>query len=159
MDIHNWIMEPNNFAVLFSSVLHMIQQNINKTSFRKNISPRLLFLAFVFNMYLYLNTYNVEQFENYPHYHNAEEPSEIQRFFMFPHQMHHNKLIFPNRKIILDVFHSALLSREREIKFFGLFGDRGHRGPHSPYKPCNHNLYIGIIIFPHIDNPQSTGNN
>ena len=47
--------------------------------------------------------------------------------------------------------------REREIKFIGLFGDRGHRGPYSPYKPCNHNLYIGIIIFPHIDNPQSTG--
>ena len=22
----------------------------------------------------------------------------------------------------------------------------------SPYKPCNHSLYIGIIIFPHIDN-------
>ena len=49
--------------------------------------------------------------------------------------------------------------REREIKFIGLFGDRGHQGPLSPYKPCNHNLYIGIIIFPHIDNPQSTGYN
>ena len=47
----------------------------------------------------------------------------------------------------------------REIKFIGLFVDRGHRGPYSPYKPCNHNLYIGIIIFPHIDNPQSTGYN
>ena len=49
--------------------------------------------------------------------------------------------------------------KEKEIKFIGLFGDRGHRGPYSPYKPCNHNLYIGIIIFPHIDNPQSTGYN
>ena len=49
--------------------------------------------------------------------------------------------------------------REREIKFIGLFEDRGHRGPYGPYKPCNHNLYIGIIIFPHIDNPQSTGYN
>ena len=48
-------------------------------------------------------------------------------------------------------------SPEREIKFIGLFGDRGHRGPYSPFKPCNHNLYIGLIIFPHIDNPQSTG--
>ena len=48
---------------------------------------------------------------------------------------------------------------EREIKFIGLFEDRGHRGPYSPYKPFNHNLYIGIIIFPHIDNPQSTGYN
>ena len=43
--------------------------------------------------------------------------------------------------------------------FIGLFEDRGHRGPYSPYKPFNHNLYIGIIIFPHIDNPQSTGYN
>ena len=49
--------------------------------------------------------------------------------------------------------------REREIKFIGLFEDRGHRGPYSPYKPFNHNLYIGIIIFLHIDNPQSTGYN
>ena len=49
--------------------------------------------------------------------------------------------------------------REREIKFIGLFGDRGHRGPYSPYKLRNHNLYIRIIIFPHIDNPQSTGYN
>ena len=40
------------------------------------------------------------------------------------------------------------------IKFNGLFGYSGHRGPYSPYKPCNHNLYIGIIIFPHIDNTQ-----
>ena len=54
---------------------------------------------------------------------------------------------------------SKLLQREREIKFICLFGDRGHRGPYSPYKPCNHNLYIGIIIFPHIDNPQYTGYN
>ena len=46
---------------------------------------------------------------------------------------------------------------EREIKFIGLFEERGHRGPYSPYKPCNHNLYIGIIIFPHIDNPQYAG--
>ena len=47
----------------------------------------------------------------------------------------------------------------REIKFIGLFGDRGQQGPYQPYKPCNHNLYIGIIIFPHIDNAQSTGYN
>ena len=49
--------------------------------------------------------------------------------------------------------------RERDIKFIGLFGDRGHRGPYSPYKPCNHNLYIEIIIFPHVDNPKSKGYN
>ena len=47
----------------------------------------------------------------------------------------------------------------REIKFIGLFGDKGHWGPYNPYKPCNHNLIIGIIIFPHIDNLQSTGYN
>ena len=40
--------------------------------------------------------------------------------------------------------------RERERE------DRGHRDPYSPYTPCNHNLYIGIVIFPHI---QSTGYN
>ena len=51
------------------------------------------------------------------------------------------------------------LQREREIKSIGLFEDRGHRGPYSPYKPFNHNLYIGIIIFPHKNNPQSTGYN
>ena len=32
-------------------------------------------------------------------------------------------------------------------------------GSCNPYKPCNHNLYIGMIIFPHIDNPQSTDYN
>ena len=52
--------------------------------------------------------------------------------------------------------HFTFIESEREIKFIGLFGDRGHRGP---YKQCNHNLSIGIIIFPHIDNPQSTGYN
>ena len=57
-----------------------------------------------------------------------------------------------NHALALD-----LLQREREIKFIGLFENRGHRGPYSPYKPFNHNLYIGIIIFPHIDNPQYTG--
>ena len=41
------------------------------------------------------------------------------------------------------------------IKFNGLFRDSGHRGPCSPYRPCNYNLYIGIIIFPHIDNTPS----
>ena len=51
----------------------------------------------------------------------------------------------------------GLNEREREIKFIGLFENRGHQGPYSSYKPFNHNLYIGIIIFPHIDNPQYTG--
>ena len=37
------------------------------------------------------------------------------------------------------------------IKSNGLSGDSGQPGPYSPYKPCNHSLYIGIIIFPHID--------
>ena len=38
------------------------------------------------------------------------------------------------------------------IKFNGLSSDGGHRGPYNAYKSCNHNLYIGIIILPHIDN-------
>ena len=54
---------------------------------------------------------------------------------------------------------AKVMQREREIKFISLFENRGHRGSYSPYKPFNHNLYIGIIIFPHIDNPQSTGYN
>ena len=28
-----------------------------------------------------------------------------------------------------------------------------HQGP---YKPCNHNLHIGVIILPNINNTQST---
>ena len=45
------------------------------------------------------------------------------------------------------------------IKFNSLSEDSGQCGPYGPYKPCNHNLYIGIITFPHIDNTQSTGHN
>ena len=34
---------------------------------------------------------------------------------------------------------------------------RGQRDQCNPYKPCNHNIYYGIIhIFPHIDNTEST---
>ena len=40
-----------------------------------------------------------------------------------------------------------------------LIVNNGQRGPCNPYKPCNHNLYIGINIFPHIDDTQSTGYN
>ena len=61
--------------------------------------------------------------------------------------------------ILIKIQLLSFKQREREIKFIGLFEDRGHRGPYSPYKLFNHNLYIGIIIFPHIDNPQSTGYN
>ena len=28
---------------------------------------------------------------------------------------------------------------------------------YNPYKLCDNNVYTGIFIFPHIDNPQSTG--
>ena len=45
------------------------------------------------------------------------------------------------------------------IKFNGLSEDSRQRGPYGPYKPSNHSLYIRIIIFPHIDNMQSTGHN
>ena len=40
-----------------------------------------------------------------------------------------------------------------------IFISYGQWGPCIPYKPRNHNLYIGIIIFLHIDNPQPTGYN
>ena len=53
----------------------------------------------------------------------------------------------------------AIIGSEWVIKFNSLFGDSGHQGPYSPHKPCNYSLYIGIIIFPHIDNAQSTGYN
>ena len=56
-----------------------------------------------------------------------------------------------------QIFKKLNLKREREIKFIGLFENRRHRGPYSPYNPFNHNLYIGIIIFHHIDNPQYPG--
>ena len=46
---------------------------------------------------------------------------------------------------------------EWEITFNGLSWDSRQRVPYSPYKPCNHSLYIGIIIFPYIDTTQSTG--
>ena len=44
------------------------------------------------------------------------------------------------------------------IRFSGLSG-AAERGPYSPYKPINDSQYIEIIIFPHIDNPLSTGHN
>ena len=64
-----------------------------------------------------------------------------------------NNLVYQELHILCDKLFPLW---EREIKFIGLFGYIVHQGP---YKPCNHNLYIGIIIFPHIDNPQSTGYN
>ena len=63
------------------------------------------------------------------------------------------KYTYKNEEML--VFHEWARS-EWVIKFNGLSGDSEQWGP---YKPCNHNLYIGIIIFPHIDNPQSTGHN
>ena len=44
-------------------------------------------------------------------------------------------------------------------KFNGFLGDSGHRSQCSTYKPCNHSLYIGIIILPHIYNTLYTGHN
>ena len=69
-----------------------------------------------------------------------------------------NHVVFMYKGIWYIIIPSNGVSKlEREIKFIGLFEDKGHRGPCSPYKPFNHNLYIGINIFPHIDSPQSTG--
>ena len=52
---------------------------------------------------------------------------------------------------------SWTLQGEWVIKFNGLSRDSRQWGPYRPYKLCNHSPYIGIIIFPHIDNdnPQS----
>ena len=69
--------------------------------------------------------------------------------------------------ILVNVFYTILQSSyplalmlkgisEWVIKFDGLSGD-SRRGPYSPYKLCNRGLYIGMIIFPHLDNTQSTG--
>ena len=47
------------------------------------------------------------------------------------------------------------------IRFNGLSEDGVQRGPYSPYKPFNHGLCIGIIIFPYIiitHNQQATIN-
>ena len=52
----------------------------------------------------------------------------------------------------------ALERSEWVIKFNGLSGDSRQRGPYSPYK-LTISLYIGIIIFPHVENTQSTGHN
>ena len=46
-------MAAHIFWVLAPVALDIIQQNKDKTLFRKNISPRFLFLAFVFNLYLF----------------------------------------------------------------------------------------------------------
>ena len=55
------------------------------------------------------------------------------------------------------VFYAIL--PEWVLQFNGLSGDSKQWGSYSPYKLCNHSLHIEIIIFPHIDNPQSTGHN
>ena len=59
----------------------------------------------------------------------------------------------------MDGHDDRLKDSEWVIKFNSLSGDSRQWGPYSPYKPCNHSLYIGIIIFPNIDNPQSAGHN
>ena len=98
-----------------------------------------------------------------PQWVNSEVPEKNQSFvnnIFFIHSF--NVMLKPFlQKIYPQVFFLGynLNEREREIKFIGLFESRGHRGPYSSYKPFNHNLYIGIIIFPHIDNPRSTGYN
>ena len=40
----------------------------------------------------------------------------------------------------------------RWVSLTAFFSDIGDRGPCNTYKLCNHDLYIGIITFPHIDN-------
>ena len=62
-----------------------------------------------------------------------------------------------SEKIMVKIPTHIYITRPQWVN--SLFGDSGHQGPCSPYKPCNHGLYIGIIIFPHIDNTQYTGRN
>ena len=63
-------------------------------------------------------------------------------------------------KCIRNVFHVGWVGVGKGvIRFDGLSRDSEQRGPYSPYKTYKHSLYIGIIIFPHIDNTQSTGHN
>ena len=42
------------------------------------------------------------------------------------------------------------------LSFYWPLSDSGQQGPCEPYNPWYHNLYIGLIIFPHIDNTEST---
>ena len=48
---------------------------------------------------------------------------------------------------------SSVLATEQGGSNLMAFPDIGQWGPCNPYKPCNYDLYIGIIIFPHKDNP------
>ena len=75
------------------------------------------------------------------------------------HIKHENPLSIYENADYFQIMSKTNLEWERERLSLSAFLRRGHRGPYSPYKPFNHNLHIGIIIFPHIDNPQSTGYN
>ena len=65
------------------------------------------------------------------------------------------KYVIYKQFVVSDIMNSEWLN---VTAFLGT-GDSGQQGPYSPYKLCNHSPYIGIIIFPHIDNTQSTGHN
>ena len=57
---------------------------------------------------------------------------------------HHSNTKSINKSLEFKKYISCV--SERGIRFNGLTWDGGHRGP---YKPCNHNLYIGIISVAH----------
>ena len=63
--------------------------------------------------------------------------------------MHGSSLLIQHQSIIHALSVQEL--SEWVIKFNSLSRDSGQRGPYSPYKPCNHSLYNGIIIFTRID--------
>ena len=97
-------------------------------------------------------------------------PSCITTFWIIPSHLinityvktFHEMIIFlkkNNQKTFYTLPVQGEGGSEWVIKFNGLSGDSGQWGPYSPYKPCNHSLYIGIIIFPHIDYTQSIGHN
>ena len=75
--------------------------------------------------------------------------------------MRHKSLYFFYRPRGAAVWgtYKTVWGQDEEWVSLRAFWDGGHRGPCSPYKLCHHNLYIGITIFPHIDNTQYTGHN
>ena len=81
-------------------------------------------------------------------------PDHIQTWLSLPIKLDGDIALVSIRRSIRPSVHT---SREWVIKFNSYLGNRGHRGPCSPYKPWDHSVDTGIIIFPDIDNTLSTG--
>ena len=76
-----------------------------------------------------------------------------ENWFWTLHDILYELLYFEDSLIFVDkscmCYSKMWLQRDRDIKFTGLFGDRGHQGPYSPNKPCNHNLYWNNYLPSH----------